>query len=190
MQMSIPLFNENVQLPQMDKVDTIFCLGPHVWKHFFFGVLVFYESLRVTYIYKNNYVHLVQEDLTVRYYSPFRWTCSCPLFGNLVQNGLTVWDCCINSCPPTNFQQLAVPKSRSFRFAISETNTGGKTMEEKRLIEIREARQVVADILAITLLDMVLEGKVRFESDDALAQNDSKPKLESRTLPKDSLSCR
>lgn len=63
-------------------------------------------------------------------------------------------------------------------------------MEEKRLNEIREARQVVADILAITLLDMVLEGKIRFESDEVPAPNRGKPKIESRTLSMDSLSCR
>ena len=63
-------------------------------------------------------------------------------------------------------------------------------MDDKRLNEIREARQVVADILAVTLLDMVLEGKIKFGSDEAPAPNLSKPKLESRTLPMDSLSCR
>ena len=59
-------------------------------------------------------------------------------------------------------------------------------MENKRLNEIREARQVVADILAITLLDMVLEGKIRFDSDEATTPNRRKPKIESRTLPMDS----
>ena len=63
-------------------------------------------------------------------------------------------------------------------------------MEEKRLNEIREARQAVADILAVTLLDMVLEEKIKFGSDEAPAPNRGKPKLESRTLLMDSLSCR
>jgi hypothetical protein len=39
--MSTPLFNDYDELCSVDTMDTIFCLGPHVKKHLYFGILIF-----------------------------------------------------------------------------------------------------------------------------------------------------